>query len=201
GVRAAPSPPPPPPLPRGSGLSPQRFPPARPEDARAEGLASLEAALAGLAPSPPALNRDRLLFRAGQESVPRRARRWQWATGLLAVTAACLGVALVCRPEPPTVVQVVIKDRALPQPPAPDPETVPVRQPDPPAPAGGAREGAGVEAARLRREMLRWGVDGRPSGPAAGASGQEPAGKGPVQPPAVSTYHQLRTSLQTGGEL
>jgi hypothetical protein len=173
------------------------------EDVRDEGLAALETALAGLAPSPPALNRDRLLFRAGQESVPRRARRWQWATGLLAVTAACLGVALVLRPEPPAVVQVVIKDRALPQPPAPgpDPQPVPVRQPGPPAPAAEAPDRAGVEAALLRREMLRWGVDGLPSGPGAGASGQEPAAKGPVQPPAVSTYHQLRTSLQTGGEL
>jgi hypothetical protein len=173
------------------------------EDVRDEGLGALEAALAGLAPAPPALNRDLLLFRAGQESVPRRGRLWPWATGLLAATAACLGVALVLRPEPSAVERVVyIKEQTPPRPPAPvpPPDPAPAQRPD--MPAVEAPDRVAAEAAQLRREMLRWGVDGLPLTPAAGdASGLEGDGKGLVQPPAVPTYHQLRTSLRTGDPL
>jgi len=44
------------------------------EHPRDPALTGLEAALAGLAPTPPAFDRDRLLFRAGQESAPRQGR-------------------------------------------------------------------------------------------------------------------------------
>src|SRR5207249_654076 len=91
------------------------------EDIHDEGLAELEAALAGLAPRPPDLDRDRLLFRAGQESAGRRGRLWPWATGLLAAVAAGLGALLILRPDPQPVERVVyvpVKEEAPPVRPA-----------------------------------------------------------------------------------
>jgi hypothetical protein len=65
--------------------------------------AKFEALLASLAPNPDRLDRDRLMFRAGQASVsagaaPRRAG-WAWPTAFAGMTAAAaaLLVALVVR--------------------------------------------------------------------------------------------------------
>ncbi len=64
-------------------------------------LAGVEAALAGLRPARSALDRDRLMFLAGQAAGLRRARRVAWigaSTSVAATLAACvLGVALVQR--------------------------------------------------------------------------------------------------------
>lgn len=61
-------------------------------------LADVEAALAGLRPARSALDRDRLMYLAGQAAGYRRARRAVWigaGTSLAATLAACvLGVAL-----------------------------------------------------------------------------------------------------------
>jgi hypothetical protein len=55
----------------------------------------LESALLGLQPAAASINRDRLMFRAGQASVRCNSRLWQGATALLAV--ACI-VSLVTPP-------------------------------------------------------------------------------------------------------
>lgn len=64
-------------------------------------LAGVEAALAGLQPARSALDRDRLMYLAGQAAGHRRARRAAWigaGTSLAATLAACvLGAALVQR--------------------------------------------------------------------------------------------------------
>ena len=57
----------------------------------------LEAALGGLSPAPPTLDRDRLMFRAGQASMRRRTRGWQ---GLAAALALTTTVSIVLRPAP-----------------------------------------------------------------------------------------------------
>src|SRR5437660_1699824 len=59
------------------------------EEARPAELNALEAALAALAPATPAMDRDRLMFHAGQET--KRRGRWAWP----AVTAAALLLAAI----------------------------------------------------------------------------------------------------------
>ena len=61
-------------------------------------LADVEAALAGLRPARSALDRDRLMYLAGQAAGYRRARRAVWigaGTSLAATLAACV-LALRC---------------------------------------------------------------------------------------------------------
>jgi hypothetical protein len=69
-------------------------------------LKALEASLQALAPRAPAIDRDRLLYRAGRASANRRAATWRaWALGST-LAAAGLGVALCFRP--PRVVEVEV---------------------------------------------------------------------------------------------
>src|SRR5215831_14138364 len=70
-------------------------------------LTALEISLAALVPVPGRIDRDQLLFRAGQASV--RSRPWLWpaATALSAVVAVVLGTVLALRPAPATVERVV----------------------------------------------------------------------------------------------
>jgi hypothetical protein len=159
-------------------------------------LAGLEAALAGLTPAPPAIDRDRLLFRAGQESAPRRGRLWPWATGVLAAVAAGLGALLVLRPEPRPVERIVyitVKEEAPPVRHA----VAPAAPQTPEETSADAAERARFSAFRLQREALRWGIDALPRGtdPRDAASQEQ----GP--PPPVPTYQQLRLTLQARGSL
>jgi hypothetical protein len=65
----------------------------------------LEAQLAGLRPAQPAMERDELMFRAGQATAARRLHRWQGATSLMGL--ALLGVWL-CQPVPLTPPQPLL---------------------------------------------------------------------------------------------
>ncbi|MCI0459300.1 MAG: hypothetical protein L0Z62_20315 [Gemmataceae bacterium] len=165
-----------------------------------QGLTGLESVLKGLAPAAPRLDRDALLFRAGQASVPRPGRLWPCATCLLALVAGGLGLALAVRPEAPVRERVVFITMPAPEPPGkPDPLrglTPPARQAPVTAPSfGGSAEQGRLGYHALSRLVLRWGIEGLPrSVPAA------PSGKAAPLAPAPS-YRQLRVSLQTGGEL
>ncbi len=64
-----------------------------------EKLSELERLLASLPPRPAALDRDRLLFRAGQASM-RRHRFWPWATAVMSAATACLALILMTQPMP-----------------------------------------------------------------------------------------------------
>jgi len=79
-------------------------------------LKAIEAELAALAPRDDRLNRERLLFLAGQASVRDAAvhhrasvRRWMWPSSFAAMTtvAAVLFVMLLARPEPALVERIV----------------------------------------------------------------------------------------------
>jgi hypothetical protein len=165
-----------------------------------DGLAGLEAALKGLAPEPPQLDRDQLLFRAGQASARRAGRLWPWATGVLGLVAAGLGLALVLQPEPPVRERVVVVYQPAKEPAEKDPLrglTPPARQSPVAAPRFAA---ASPEADRLSYGVLwghvqRWGIEGLPL-----AVPVAPPGKA-APPSPVPSYQQLRVSLQTGGEL
>jgi len=115
-------------------------------------MSELESALAALVPRMEGLNRDRLMFLAGQASVepkiaqpavgqvanlpsrrqigslphswPRRSTRWGWPAAFAAMTglAASLLVALAIRPAPPVIERIVARTVNVP---AAAPEPVP----------------------------------------------------------------------------
>jgi len=70
-------------------------------------LAALEKSLSALVPVPGRIDRDQLLFRAGQASVRRPQWLWPCATALVSVIAVGLGTALMVRPGPRVIERVV----------------------------------------------------------------------------------------------
>ena len=74
-------------------------------------VTAIESALRALVPSQSALDRDRLMFRAGQASARSRfLTRWAWPSiaATLAIVAAGEGALLATRPEPRVVERLVI---------------------------------------------------------------------------------------------
>jgi hypothetical protein len=133
---------------------------------RGEGarLTPLEGALRALAPRPAALDRDALLFRAGQAAA-RRGWGWPLAAAVSSAAAAVLAVALVTRPGPaPRVITVTrfverVAPASVPVPPGP--------QYPPAEPAGVAWEPGPTPYFRLQEQVSRWGLDGLPDLPPA----------------------------------
>jgi hypothetical protein len=121
-------------------------------------------ALAHLKPRPAALDRDTLMFRAGQASAPRR---WKWplATAASTLVAIGLGVALLLRPQPPAVERIKYVEVKVPVPQTPEPK------PMPPTPDTNSLVSQEPEALpltnyqRLQYHLRRWGFDGLPPAP------------------------------------
>jgi hypothetical protein len=172
-------------------------------------LASLRDALARLRPAPDPIDLGRLLFRAGQASVPRRGWAWPCATAASALLAAALGAGLLLRPAPPTVEHiVVVHDQP---PPAPTPEPAAREQPVLPAVARATPEdtdrgqGAG-DYFRLREQVLARGADALPAPtpwPAA-RGGTDlnsvlPGFQGPDDPAQGQWFRRLKNLSQPGG--
>jgi hypothetical protein len=148
---------------------------------REEDVKPLESALAALQPAAPALQRDRLLFRAGQLA----ARRGRWVWPLLTVlstgAALYLGMAALERAAAPPVREIVVVREQTPAT-APLPPPVPPLEgePAPPSvPSGPAVPMQPAVAAdysfdlpelpaptyrHLQNQVLRWGVEALPSG-------------------------------------
>ncbi len=123
-------------------------------------LAGFERALKALAPTPGRIDRDALMFQAGQASAPRAGWRWPAATVALASTAIAFGTLWQQRPA------VVVVDRPVPQLVYVE---APVRDPEPLTPAPTLENGPVAQTGyvRLRNDVLRWGVDAMPTLPAA----------------------------------
>jgi hypothetical protein len=130
-------------------------------------LDALADALRGLAPRAGALDRDRLMFRAGRASA---SRGWAWPLAALASTAAAvaLGVLLWARPgPPPRVVEHVVYL----------PAEVPPRAADQPAasPDGdGTGTGSWSSYLQMLPRLARWGLDGLPPPPEPPADREGP---------------------------
>jgi hypothetical protein len=128
------------------------------EQTREPELAAMEAALRGLAPAPAGIDRDRLMFLAGQARRPRAGWLWPCATAALALLSAGLTGALVLRPTPEPVERIVFIPSPSPEAfaPARDDETprVPDRQ-------------AVLGYFQLRDQVLNRGLDGLPELPPA----------------------------------
>jgi hypothetical protein len=124
-------------------------------------LSEVAAALAALAPRPPALDRDRLLFNAGRASAPRP---WFWRLTAAASTtlAAVLAATLLLRPAPPPVQHTVyVQIEAVPQPPPkPEPPLAPAPAESEPPPAPAFYSWPSTPYTRLEDRVLRWGLDG-----------------------------------------
>ena len=134
-------------------------------------LAAFEAALLPLVPSPSTVDRDRLMFLAGQASGRRRRRApWLWFGTALAATVAAgvLGVMLATRPQPGAVERIVYV--ASPQPDVwpQGPDDRPGATPSSP---GGAPSSAVVEYFRLRRLVLAHGIGAIPEPQLSSAPG------------------------------
>ncbi|MBV9126188.1 MAG: hypothetical protein JO112_22800 [Planctomycetes bacterium] len=149
-------------------------------------LAALEAALAGLQPLPGKLNRDQLLFRAGQAS-GRRGWLWPSAAGALALVAAGLAATLVAHPVPPRVERIVyVHVPAQVLPPTPAESSFPRKRTLSPASVADRPPALPGDYLKLRDQVLCWGVDALPQSPAP--------------PPALADSTSLRIP-PTGQEL
>jgi hypothetical protein len=127
---------------------------------------ALANALAHLQPRPAMLDRDALLFRAGQASA---SRGWKWPLAAFAslLIAVGLGVTLLVRPQPivsERIVYIQVPVAAV--------ETTTEPKPEPPTPV--VVEWTLHEAEtplplsnyqRLEEHLLRWGFDGLPTAP------------------------------------
>ncbi len=122
-------------------------------------LNEVAAALAGLRPNPPALDRDRLLFNAGRVSV---SRPWLWRLTAAASTtlAAVLAAVLLLRPAPPAVERVVYVRVEPPTPPKTDPAPPAVPVESEPAVPPPLYSSPSTPYTRLEDRVLRWGLDG-----------------------------------------
>jgi hypothetical protein len=123
------------------------------ENVNDPGLKALEAGLQALTPRAPGLNRDALMFRAGQASAQRR---WVWplTTAASTLVAVGLGVFLALRPEPaPRVVTVYVQ--------------MPESSPDegPPVAAPGKWAAGLPRYSRLVEDVWSHGLDGLPPEP------------------------------------
>jgi hypothetical protein len=128
-------------------------------------LAGLEAALAALAPMPGRIDRDALLFRAGQASVQCRGWIWPSAAAALGLVAVTLGALLIYTPAPAPVERIV----RVPDPGPAPPPSIPEADLTPPGDyAPGSPHHAVVVREspmtylQLEKQIIRWGVDGMP---------------------------------------
>jgi hypothetical protein len=146
----------------------------------ASDLAPFADALQRLAPQPPHLSRDALLFAAGKAAAQPRLAAWVWPTvaaGLAALSLVLGAFAISPDPEPRYVERVqyvyVPAERA----PGPARAMAADDSAEAPRPQAKARSAEEIEAARMlqvRRDVLRWGIDMLPESPS-------PRGAGPSQ--------------------
>ena len=139
-----------------------------------EPLTELENALKALTPAPAALDRDRLMFRAGQTSQAHRGLLWKCTAGMFASVSLVLVLILALRP--PAQERIVYRDRPVPSPehspapknqePPPSSDAVPTVAPDTAVPA--------LAYYRLQQQVNRFGVEALPPVSDPGAPTNEP---------------------------
>ena len=143
-------------------------------------LNAIAASLGSLEPARSRIDRDLVMFRAGQASVrPSRLRRraWNVIAASLALVALGEGVLLAHRP-PPQIVKEVVVVREPVTAPAPLPVVPPVEHSVAEVPESLPIERSlslGETAQeRLTSQVLRYGLDGLPASPTVASSPSEP---------------------------
>ena len=168
-------------------------------------VTAIESALRALVPSRSALDRDRLMFRAGQ--VSNRSRfptRWIWPAiaATLTIVAAGEGALLANRPEPLVIERfVIVHEPATPSAARDDAivilrenPTIPSSDPEP------SRHPAS-DPLRLRRQVLRFGLDALPEPPhllSLSVEGDRPTGATSESPGMLRRY-EYQKFLNPGG--
>jgi hypothetical protein len=129
----------------------------------------LEAALGALRPAAAGIDRDCLMYRAGERAGGRRQRLWQGATAMF---AAALMTSLLIRPAPRYVDRYVYVEAGAP---ARVADARPVHEP---GPADDGVQGLLMQDAtgyvRLREAVLVRGIDALPVAPGGSATVGEP---------------------------
>jgi hypothetical protein len=128
------------------------------DEASGPEVTAVERALRELSPRPAVLDRDAILFRAGQSAAPR-SRLWPLATALAVSVAVVLGVRLALLPGPRVVeriVRVPVVVAAPPDKPAGPAEEREPASPGPDSPAPSYQ----TPQHRLQERLLLWGLDG-----------------------------------------
>jgi hypothetical protein len=131
-------------------------------------LNPIESALGRLAPVRSRIDRDRLMFQAGVNSAQAQSpRRWVWPAiaASLAVVALSESAALAVRREPRVLVvqqpAPAVKDLPV----GPEPVRILVQAPPTPFQQQEPWLSAGSGALSLRRQALRFGIEGLPDVP------------------------------------
>lgn len=150
----------------------------------------LEQSLRQLTPRPSSVDRDRLMFLAGQQSVAANTQSvnasskrstWLWpaATASMSTVAACFAIAFIWQlsrePEVRIVVREVLVERPAPSQVAVSPIPQPKSTAPPttvPAPVSLALPATSV--LQLRNVALRFGVDAIPAEPRSSTSSAQP---------------------------
>jgi hypothetical protein len=165
-------------------------------------LNAIEAALGSLVPARSRIDRDLVMFRAGQASVrPSRTglRAWNAIAASLALIAFGEGVLLAHR-RPPQIVErvVVVREPVTAPAPAPVPVVPAVEQrvAEVPEPLPSERSLSLGQTAyeRLTAQVMRYGLDGLPASPTVASpdSGPWPAASGQM------LQEELRKLLDPG---
>jgi hypothetical protein len=143
---------------------------------REKDLSDLEKLLAALPPRPTTLDRDHLLFRAGQASM-RRSWIWPFVAVTMSAATGCLAMFLFLRPAPEPIVQIVQVQVPAPAPPV-TPEPGPATQP--PAPLHAYGTPSAMSYWQIQQQALLFGVENLPS-PVTQSDG-EPERRAPRTP-------------------
>jgi hypothetical protein len=125
----------------------------------------IESAMGRLAPARSRIDRDRLMFQAGVNSAKAQSpRRWVWpaVAASLAVVALSESAALAVRSGQHVV--VVQQSATAPESRPAEPEPVQILSQSPPSRTEGNEywPSGGGEALALRRQVLRFGLEGLP---------------------------------------
>jgi hypothetical protein len=143
-------------------------------------LSELEKSLAALVPVPGRIDRDHLLFAAGQASVRQRHWFWPTVTAVLGIVACGLGTALALRPAPTTIERIVYvpvpQPTALPEAPRHEMVASASFSHAEPSAMNAEDKWAGSDGYLQQRNFaIRWGVEALPPPPPLDSVSQTPS--------------------------
>ena len=167
-------------------------------------LNPIESPLGRLAPARSRIDRDRLMFQAGVNSARTRLPgRWVWPSiaATLAVVALSESVALAVRPGPSVVVVQQPAPLAKEQAVKPEPVEILIQAPPSQSPEPEPWPPAGGEMLGLRRQVLRFGLEGLPDAPPllSQADGAAPAPGADSDSPRLLRRYELNKVLDLEG--
>jgi hypothetical protein len=164
----------------------------------------IESALGRLAPARSRIDRDRLMFQAGVNSAKAQSpRRWVWpaVAASLAVVALSESAALAVRSGQHVVVVQQSATAPESRPAEPEPVQILVQAPRSQAPENEPWSPGGGETLGLRRQVLRFGLEGLPDPPSllTQADGAAPAPGASSETPGLLRRYELNKVLDLGG--